>query len=360
MEKNFMIFLKRALVYSLVFLTSNLYASICVNSTSNYKMFGSVLRANVLQNPFIMAFEDEKFSDYQIFNAENNAQLASQIQEMTTNHCDVILGLYTSRDCLVSGPILEKNHTVAISSSCSDNHISDFFPYIYTAVPKLSDYSSDVANYLNEDSDTGTIYAFFQPFDVYSNSGFSAFQKAIKKTIIQIPVSTTGEFDISKIDINDKKSTIIFFTYPLPSTQILVTLDADKRITKNISLIGASSWMFDLSVFRPIKSILEKANAVLSPDIVDRNAVNSSKFYSNFIKLYYRQPDLIEVLSYDMARLSVQCYKKYINDKENMKTDFLKCLQNEKYHGVSGKTSFALGSPFAERKTYLVNLLDWV
>lgn len=355
-----MILLKKILICSILFFVGIVHASICVNSTSNYKMFGSVLRSNVLQNPFIMAFHDENFSDYQIFNAEDNAQLANQIQEMTTTHCDVVLGLYTSKDCLVSGSILEKNHTVAISSSCPDNHIADFFPYIYTAVPKLSDYATAVADYLNESNDTNTIYVFFQPFDVYSNSGFFTFKESIKKPIIEIPVSTTGEFDINKLDIPDKKSIIVFFTYPLPSTQILVALDADRKITKNTTLIGASSWMFDLSVFRPIKTILQKANAVLSPDIVNRSAINSSKFYSDFEQLYHRQPDLIEVLSYDMARLSVQCYKKHINDKEHMKNDFLECLKNEEYQGVSGKTHFTQGSPFAERKIYLSNLLDWI
>lgn len=339
----------------------NAFGYICVNATSNYKMFGSVLRAKVLKNPFIMAFRDEQFKSYKIFYANNDTQLVNQIQKMTSEECSILLGLFTSQDCLISGPILKKNRIIGFSSSCSDDQISKFFPYVYTAVPKLSDFSKEVAKYINRTKTMGVIYAFYQPSDIYSSSGFNAFKKYIKKTLISVPVSSSGNFNLKALkQYTQGQSSIIFFTYPLPSAQILVTLDANHLINDRVNIIGASSWIFDISVFKPIDAILKKAKSVLTPSLVNQERIDSSKFAHKFKMLYHREPDVVEVLTYDITRLSTQCYKNIMHHGNYSNQAFLNCIRNNNYDGVSGYSKFQKHSPFSIRKIYLINLLRWI
>ncbi len=48
-----------------------------------YKMFGTVRWADFLNTSFIMAFDDENFSNYIIKSAKNESQLLEQINKMT-------------------------------------------------------------------------------------------------------------------------------------------------------------------------------------------------------------------------------------------------------------------------------------
>ena len=342
-------------------LTQASYALICVNTTSNYKMFGSVLRAKVLERPFVMAFKDAGFKSYKIYyaKANNDAQLVSQIQTMTTNKCSIILGIFTSQDCLVSGPVLAHNHTIGVSSSCSDNKIQRFYPYIHTSVPHLSTFSKVVANYVNKHKN-GKIYAFYQPADPYSQSGYQAFKQYAKRHFVSIPVGLYGNINLPQITAKPgRQNFFIFFTYPLPSAQILVQLETHGLINKSTNIIGASSWIFDESVFRPIVSIFTKAKRVLTPNLIRRSNITSSKFAHKFMQRYKRPPDVVEVLTYDTTRLSVNCYRR-ANAAQNFNAKlFLSCLANNKYQGISGRTIFPNGSAFAQRKVYLVNFKQW-
>lgn len=352
--------LKKIFIVSIILFGQNIYAYICVNATSNYKMFGSVLRSDILKNPFIMAFQDEQFKDYKIFYANDDTELVNQISTMTTGQCSIVLGLFTSQDCLVSGPILMKNKTIGLSSSCSDNRIAQYYPYIYTAVPKLSDFSEKIAEYTDKQN-SNIIYAFYQPADIYSDTGFKAFKQYSHKTVIGIPVSSSGNFNSNLLKTSKQKNlTLIFFTYPLPSAQILVSLDSMQLINNKVEIVGASSWIFDVSVFKPIKSILYKANSVMTPSLVDQKKVNDSKFAHNFEKLYKRSPDIVEVLTYDMTRLGVECYRKATKNNKYNTQLFSSCLKTNKYQGVSGKVKFDDNLPFSDRSIYLNNFLTWV
>lgn len=361
MGNDFMSLLKKFFILSLYLIFQNAFGYVCVNATSNYKMFGSVLRENVLKNPFVMAFSDEHFKNYKIFSADNDTQLVEQIQQMTSGgECAFVLGLFTSQDCLVSGPILKKNKTIGLSSSCSNNRIDAFFPYIYTVVPKLSDFSKVVAKNIDV-KNANVIYAFYQPSDVYSYSGFAAFRKYFKNPVVGVPVGSDGNFDLNLLNVGGKnKYTIIFFTYPLPSAQILVRLDSRHFINKKVNIVGASSWIFDVSVFRPIKSILLKANSVLTPSLIDQRRIYFSNFAHRFVKLYDREPDVVEVLTYDITRIAVQCYRKTRKTAHFSNEAFLHCIKQNKYDGVSGYTTFEKESPFSSKKIYLIHFISRV
>lgn len=308
-----------------------------------------------------MAFEDENFKDYRIyFSSDNdNAEFAAQVQSMTWEGCSVVLGLFTSKDCLIAGPILKENKTIGLSPSCAVDKIKQFMPYLYSATPDLDNFSKKVAERIDDDVQEGVVFAFYQPSDIYSTSGYKAFKKNVNKKIIEVPVNSSGEFDSKLLSVvANNKSSMVFFTNPLPSAQILVNLDRHKLITKNVKIIGATSWVFDISVFKPVESVLLKANSVMSPTVINRDQIESSIFSQHFRKLYGREPDVVEVLSYDATRLAVQCYRHTLSaGSEDKNQSFIQCLRMNKYNGVSGHSVFEEGSPFSVRKVSLVNFL---
>jgi len=361
MEKGFMSLLKKICICSLYFISvccHSMSDKICVNSTTNYKMFGSVRWSDYLSTSFIMAFRDENFTNFVIKSATSEFQLSQQVSKTTKDQCPVMLGLFTSQDCLITGNKLKKNEIIALSPSCSNENIKRFFPYIYSMTPDQSSYSKAVADYLNRKNAEVKIYAFYQPSDIYSRDGYKYIKHFVNKEIISVEVKTNGSFDLKKFDnLKDKEAYLVFFTYPLPSVQVISKLDANHLVNKNNVIIGASSWMYQLSVFYSIKSILAKANKLLAPNLVDKKRVEGSKFNMDFKNKFHRRPDVVEVLTYDATRLSVKCYD-YAKRYRNFKDGFLKCLHDGVYEGISGDISFIKGSPFAHRTIYLDNVMD--
>lgn len=365
MEQSFMNLLKVICIvsfYCIPTVCCSISNGICVNSTANDKMFGTVQWADFLNASFIMAFEDENFSNYIINSAKNESQLVKQISKRTVSQCGIVLGLFTSRDCLIAGKILKKNKTIALSSSCSNEQIKKYYPYIYTMTPKQLNYSKAVANYLNANMDANKIYAFYQPSDIYSRDGFKHFHNNLEKKVIPVPVKNDGSFDLATFkntdtDTDTEKLYYVFFTYPLPSAQIISRLDGNKMINKNITLIGASSWMYQLSVFYSIKSILLKSRQLLTPNLVDKKRVTQSKFAQEFKKKFHRNPDVVEILTYDATRLSIQCYRFAQLRGKTSRSNFLKCLNNGPHVSISGDVLFPKGSPFAKRKIYIDDML---
>jgi ABC-type branched-subunit amino acid transport system substrate-binding protein len=355
----FMNSLKQILLISTALVSQQCIAQICVNNSSNYKMFGSVLRAGALARGHELAFKDNNFTDHQQFSAESDADLAKQIENMSSGSCSVILGLFTSRECLIAGPVLKKNKLIGVSSSCGHDNIKKFSPYLYTLTPSVADFSDKISSYLNESKDRGKIYALYQPTDIYSETGFIDFKKKYTKQIIEILVESDGRFDRNRFsNPRNEKFTIVFFTYPLPSAKILMELSEQQLISKNTTIIGASSWTFDVSVFRPLRSILEKANDVLTADALDWNKVKNSKFVKSFSNKFNREPLTIEILTYDVTHLSINCYKSsLVNNKYDI-NKFKNCMTNKTYQGVSGPFAFSKDSPFAKRPIFLTHFLE--
>jgi len=184
--------LKTSFLVSSLLLSQSILANICVNTSSNYKMFGSVLRAGALVRGHEIAFRDSNFSDYQFFSAESDAELAKQIQNMTSGSCSIVLGLFTSRECLIAGPFFKNNKLIGISSSCGHNNIQQFSPYLYTAIPPISEFSNKTADYMNSINNSGRVIGIYQPTDVYSQTGFNYFKKKYTKPVIEVPVESDG------------------------------------------------------------------------------------------------------------------------------------------------------------------------
>ncbi len=322
-------------------------------------MFGSVLRADVLRNPFMMAFQDEHFTDYKMFYASNYTQLVEQTQNMQKDHCDLLLGLFVSQDCLIAGPLLKRNKKMGLSSSCSDDKIAKFYPYLYTAAPKSSGFSQQVADYVNHLQNAGTIYAFYHPANVYSQTEFDSFKQTIKKPFASIPIDSNANFNVKMLQ-GKQPFTLVFFTYPLPSVQILLNLKSHHLLTHTTTVVGDSSWIFDVSVLKPIKPILRQLKRVVTPSLVVQGKMSTSHFAHVFLQRYARDPDLVEVLTYDMTRLSVQCYQDTLRHGNYNNAAFSHCVEHNKYHGISGHLKFEKKSSFPNRDIHLIDFLTRV
>jgi len=135
-------------------------------------------------------------------------------------------------------------------------------------------------------------------------------------------------------------------------------LNNSNLVNKKTLIIGASSWTFDVSVFRPIKSILEKAQAVIATDVLDWKQVKKTFFFKKFTTEYNREPLNIEILTYDVTKLAIQCYKSSLIIKKYNLDKFQNCMTSGQHQGISGTFSFNKESPFAQRPLYLSNLLE--
>lgn len=361
MEKTSMNLLKMSLFISTLIFSHTIMANICVNTSSNYKMFGSVLRSGALVRGHELAFQDNSFSDYQLFSAESDAELVKQIQNISTGSCSIVLGLFTSRECLIAGPIFKKNKLIGISSSCSSDNIKQFTPYLFTIIPPLSKFSYEIANYLNKRKDLGKVILIYQPTDVYSQLSYNYFKEKFNNSSLDVQVDSDGQFNLNTFDFtSNEKLTIIFFTYPLPSAKILMELNKSKIIKDNTIIVGASSWTFDISVFKPIKEILNKSSEVIAADVIDWNKIKKSEFIKRFTSKYNREPLNIEILTYDVTKLSIECYKKSLSKNQYSIARFKHCMTETNHHGVSGNFNFSKNSSFAERPLYITNLLDHI
>ena len=350
----FVNFFKQIVLVSTVLFSQVCFASICVNKSTNLEM-----KAGVLAHGHELAFQDSNFYDYQLFSANNDAEFAAWIQKNTPGACSLVLGLFTSRECLIAGPILMENKTIGISFICGHDDVAKFFPYIYTATPPISKAERFITDYLNKQPNLGKVFAVYQPTDIYSEGEFSQFKKMFAKPVEEVQVQSDGKFDISKISYRKGEPiTFVFFVYPLPSVKILVELSNHQLITKDTNIVGASSWSDDIAMLKPIKLILEKANKVIALDVLDWKKIKDSAFAKKFITLYNRNPTNVEILEYDITKFAVKCYRQsFVNKKYNINL-FRGCMLRNKYHGISGTFSFSEKSPFAERRLYLINLLD--
>lgn len=354
---------KKAAVFILFLLLcfNQALATICIVSNPNREMVKTVMDYDALVRGSELAFQDTQFSDYRFFSANTNVEFLQQIQQTTTSDsCSIILGLLTSRECLIAGPVLVKNKTIGISFICGHDEVNNFYPYLYTATPSIDRASQVVVNYLEQQSPfNNKIFAIYQPTDTYSEAEFSQFKSKFKAPIIEVPVDSEGQLDINLLSYKPgEKVTLVFFIYPLPSVKVLETLDDHKMITKDVRIIGASSWSDDDSLLIPIKLILEKAYEVKALDITDWSNVKKSAFVTRFAKAFHRNPVSIEVSNYDVTKFAVECYKKSFTLGKYDINKFRYCLTHTRYFGASGEFSFDQNSSFASRQMRISNLLD--
>lgn len=352
--------LSRLVIFVFVFFFyQSSFSGICINTSVNKELFGTDVGIETLTYGYKKAFRDNHFSNYRYFSANTNAELVTTVQHLATSTCPVVLGLMTSRECLILGPVLQKNQAIGFSPICGHDDVNKFYPYLYTATHPISRAAETVANYLTTIPNLKKIFVIYQPTNIYSVAEFSQFRARTHLSVIEVPVGLDNQFDLKKINyLKNEQVALVFFTYPLSSAQILLTLSKYRLISKNVTLVGASSWNDDISLLKPFTSILKQAKTVVAADIVDWREVKKSAFAKEFVERFNREPINIEVLNYDITRFVTQCYKKALVHKKYDRNKFQYCVTHTTYHGVSGTFSFKNHSSFADRPLYLTNILD--
>lgn len=306
-----------------------------------------------------LAFKDSRFKDYRLFLAITSTKFSEQLQQMTSDSCSVVLGLITSKECLIAGPILQKKKIIGVSPCCGHDSIGKYYPYLYAGGPPLSKEASAIVEYLKKVSDIGKIFVIYKPADVYSEEVFTQFKNKFHSPFVEVRISTDGEANLKDFSYQpQEKIFLLFFTYPLASIKVLVNLAAHQKITKNTTILGGSSWGDEVILFKPIKSVLGKAKQVINVEIIDWNKTKNSAFVKRFSRQYNREPLDSELINYDITRFVVRCYRRSsVNGKTNL-DKFQNCMAHEKYRGIAGSFSFDKASSFADRRIYFNNLLN--
>jgi hypothetical protein len=352
--------LKKILLIVAVWLTFSQasFATICVNVGGNLDVY-SALTAEAATIGNKLAFQDEKFTDYYFFTSNDAISLKKNIQQ-SIYPCSIVLGLVTSRECLIAGPSLKAKKIIGISPICGHNDINKYFPYLYSASPPISQDAKIIVNYLDHIVGQEKIFVIYQPTNLYSEAEFSQFKKRLSKDFTTIPVDIDDQIDYNKLSYNaDDKIIIIFFTYPLSSMKIILKLSSDKLITKNVTIIGASSWSIDTSIFKPYKFVLSKAHGIFMIDMVNWDQIKKKIILKKFASKFDNEPLLVEILSYDVAKLAIKCYKKSFITKSNFNIkNFRQCITQNTFEGITPPFSFSKDSSFANRSLLITNLLN--
>ncbi len=352
--------LLKTIILLSVFLLTFLFAQralafICIND--NPKLSSIVLYYNSFAYEHTIAFAENKFSDYLLFSTEEDNQLLRKISAIGS--CNVILGVHTSRACLLIAPLLREKDIVTISPSCGANEINTQYPYVFCLLPNTEQFIKPIAQGLKDLKNPGKVFVLYETTNFYSNAELNLFKHAYKGAITEIPIPHYGTFDMKEIIRHkDKHYTLVFFSYPLASIKALIEMYRNGLIGKNVSIIGSSSWHVNLNVFQKIKYIFSAADKVLLTDIVPQQKnFKNNRFSDEFSVTFKRSPLLIDLLTYDADQLAIKCYNYAKPGDKYDARRFRHCITHGIHHGVAGDFSFKPGSAFASRPIYLVDML---
>lgn len=348
---------KISLLVILAILSMKSMGLVCTMSSSYSDMFTNNNRSSLLARGIVLASQESNVKMNNIYYGDgSDVDFIEKINLSVKNGCKVILGIYTSRECLLAGPILKKYGAIAISPTCGHNDILKYYPFLFTAVPKIEDYGVSLSGYINN-SNADEIFIFYQS-TVYSRLFYNKFKKIKNKKIRFVKLDKDGHVKDKKIDLykvlkKDTKKLILFTTYPLSSAPILEMLKK-VELGKTI-IVGATSWIFDLRIIEKFKKdVFLKAKKTLVTDIIDYEKIKLSSYYKKYQKVYSSKPDLLSVYSYDISLVVFKCIKEMAAYSSTL---FINCLNSIKHKGVSGEIYFSKGRPFAQRKIKLYDLI---
>lgn len=328
---------------------------LCLTPNSHVKMFASSFRSGVLERSQNLALSGSAFSKSESIKADDDLDLVSKITAKFQSGCKLLVGLYTSKECLLIAPIAKKYGAIIISPTCGHPDIVQNNETIFTLVPSLEKYISKANDlFIKKYQPTDDVLVLYQPSDLYSNKSFNSFLKSFSKKYTEIKVDNDGEIyseDLPKLE--KKYFAVYILTYPVVAAKILDQLKSKNFISNKMILIGSSSWSFDTSVLVKYRKTIESFADAIIPEIEAPSNLTSSSFYTNFINKYNEKPLGIHLMSFDATSIAIQCLK---SNKEKTNEEIKKCLYKKPFHGITGKIIFNRTSPFSEREIFLSDL----
>lgn len=323
-------------------------ARICVNASSYTRMFGNTMRSDVIRRAHDMAFEAEKMTPLSTFVANNDTDFTMQIRKSVDLGCKVLIGLYTSRECMIAGPLLAGTDVTILSPTCGHPDIIKSYPHVFTGVPSAAHFAKALARDLDSVA-AEDLFTFYQPTEVFSKASYSAFN-SFRRSGRRIEVDREGHIGDQNLKLlqHAKAPTLYIEVYAAAAVKLLTQLDAAGVLKKDVRIIGSAAWALDVSAFEFVKPMLQKVASVFSQDNFRQEDLLKSSFSTQYKTLFRTPPLGIHLVAYDITRLGVQCYKKAGGEKFSADR-FRKCLMARPHTGQSGRYEFHPGSPFADR-----------
>lgn len=332
-----------------VILSFSTYANVCIISISKAPMFPTSLRRHFLTQGIILSFEEHKqnWKDYIFETDGSEISLIEEINKAIKKECKIIIGMGSSKECLIAGPSLLKNKIFGFSPTCGHENISNFYPYLFTGVPSLQQYAKAITSFINKKSKSHQIVLIKQKAEVYSTSLYNSLTKALNKNYISIEFSKDGKpiSDVNINSLNKRPYFFVFTTYPLISVEITNFLKRNGLINKQNTLIGSPSWIFDLNLLAKSKDDFLNFNEALVPNLWDSTLLSKTKFYKSFMNHFHSEPHNFAIYSYEISNRVLNC----LNNN-----NFLDCYKNYQGKGETGSFTYTETS-FPKRK---INLYD--
>lgn len=330
-------------------------ADVCVVSAALQSMHSSSFKSQYLVHAHELAVKLNptvaKGVKIAYYTADgSDVDLLSVLKKAIGDGCKVIIGLYTSRECLLAGPFLQENKVIGLSPSCGHDGVEKFKENLRTGVPPLQKYAKSIADRLNQTDERAIV--LFQPTEVYSRQTRDEIAKQLKRPVEFVEFGK--QIDSSKLVASlagAEPRTLVFTTYPTPSYQIIEDLSKAGRLDKKTTILAASSWLFDLSLIRKLKDTLAKTAGAYVPDTWRIEPAKATPFFRAYQKEYGAEPENLAAFSYDLTTLALAC-RNDIGAAFDL-AKFRACLVTREFSGVTGAFSFTQDSAFAQREVFL-------
>ncbi len=270
-----------------------------------------------------LIYEDSKY------NSEESTKAINKLIDI--DNVKFIIGDGGSSQTLAIAPIAEKNKIILISPASQASNISQSGDYIFRTQTSASLETKEFAKYLN-DKNIKKIAILAINTD-YGKTYINEIKKDFKGEVYsELHNKDEINFKDTLIKLNNLKPEIVIFaTVRQAAAEIL---KESKEMDYNFTFYGSSSSIS--GYFLTLAGNLGDGLVFISPYNMNLNST-TKEFTDEYYKTYNEKPDMLSANGYDALNILSDCFEKYGNDVEVVKT----CIYNtQNYSGASGVFSF--------------------
>jgi len=224
-------------------------AKVCAVVSSFAPMFAARNRTAILLEGPREGFKKENYEHRtNMYEAtDSTLDLLKKLDQAIHDGCKVIVGLYTSRECLLAVRQVRDKDVIIMSPACGTDKIKEFTNHIYTGVPSLESYAGVVSDHLQ--SSSNSIIFVIQKSDIYSSQYYRLIRSTFTAPHSVLDVLRDGSVSkdsLERIQKLEGAKTIVFTVYPkvaIPALSVLFSnhiLDSFKRRRRGSATFPAS------------------------------------------------------------------------------------------------------------------------
>jgi ABC-type branched-subunit amino acid transport system substrate-binding protein len=291
---------------------------------------------------FVQAFKpyNDKI-EFKVYQDNRTNSIIYSKPWLTKNNCNIAVGIVSSKDSLLVGPILKSLGIFGMSPTAVTKEADKFKDVFRSLSISSKQYVDDVVA-INRDS---RLIVIHDPKDIFSQN-IVKFLKPSSKIIFH-------KIDSINFDEIQKDDTIFYTTYPFASIPSLIKF---KALSKSKKIIGNPAWG-ETHTFAKIKSKLPHDKMYfLSPFWKSELSPSAEIFRSKYKAVYGKDPDYDSYYDYDVAGFIISCLKEMNWNKD---IDLIKtCLLNKtKFEGITATYIFNQDEAHPKAKQELRRLL---